>query len=86
MNIVIRKANAGDIDAVSEIYEHIHTADEQVMVLHTLVIDPAAKGSGYGRAFMEFYEKYAVQSNCNYLRIDTNERNAAARRFNTNNQ
>ena len=29
MNIVIRKANAGDIDAVSEIYEHIHTAEEQ---------------------------------------------------------
>ena len=86
MNIVIRKANAGDIDAVSEIYKHIHTADEQVMGPHTLVIDPAAKGSGYGRAFVEFYEKYAVQNNCNYLRIDTNERNAAARRFNTNNQ
>lgn len=28
MNIVIRKANAGNIDAVSEIYEHIHTAEE----------------------------------------------------------
>lgn len=144
MNIVIRKANVGDIDAVSEIYEHIHTAeeqgkavigwirgiyperktaeaalsrgdlfveeaegrivgtaiinqiqvdtyknapwqydvpDEQVMVLHTLVIDPAAKGSGYGTAFAEFYEKYAVEHGCNYLRIDTNERNAAARLF-----
>lgn len=54
MNIVIRKANAGDIDAVSEIYEHIHTAEEQVMVLHTLVTDPAAKGTAMVRRLLSF--------------------------------
>jgi len=55
--------------------------DDQVMVMHTLVIDPREKGRGYGAAFARYYEQYAVQSGCRYLRIDTNERNAAARRF-----
>ena len=53
--------------------------DEQVCVLHTLVISPAARGKGYGRAFIRFYEEYARQHGCTELRIDTNERNLAAR-------
>jgi len=53
--------------------------DHEVMVLHTLVINPAAAGRGLGRAFVGFYEDYARQSGCRYLRMDTNERNARAR-------
>ena len=53
--------------------------DEQVCVLHTLVISPAARGQGYGRAFIRFYETYALRHGCSELRIDTNERNLAAR-------
>ena len=55
--------------------------DVQIMVMHTLVIDPLAGGRGYGGAFEEYYEKYALENGCRYLRIDTNERNASARRF-----
>ena len=33
--------------------------DEQVMVLHTLVISPKAARRGYGSAFVSFYEQYA---------------------------
>ena len=33
--------------------------DDQVCVLHTLVISPATRGKGYGRAFIRFYEEYA---------------------------
>ena len=55
--------------------------DEQVMVLHTLVIDPEAKSRGLGREFAAFYEGYALAHGCRYLRIDTNARNARARRF-----
>ena len=53
--------------------------DDQVCVLHTLAISPAAQGKGYGREFIRFYEAYARHHGCTELRIDTNERNLAAR-------
>ena len=53
--------------------------DSEVMVLHTLVIDPKAMGNGYGPQFVKFYEDYALSQNCCYLRMDTNARNARAR-------
>ncbi|MBE5800401.1 MAG: GNAT family N-acetyltransferase [Clostridiales bacterium] len=53
--------------------------DSEVMVLHTLVIDPAAAGRGYGKAFVSFYERYAFDHGCAFLRMDTNVRNARAR-------
>ena len=53
--------------------------DDQVMVLHTLTVDPPLAGRGYGRRFLEYYERYALENGCPVLRIDTNERNAAAR-------
>ena len=59
-------------------WEH-EAADDEVCVLHTLVISQASAGKGYGRAFVEFYEDYARELGCNELRIDTNERNKAAR-------
>ena len=54
-------------------------ADDEVMVLHTLCISPHTRGKGYGKAFAEFYERYALQNDCPYLRIDTNARNFKAR-------
>lgn len=145
---MIRKAALADIDAITSIYDHIHTAEEsgeaavgwirgvyperetalaalargdlfvqtdevrgesvvvgtailnqeqvdvyegaswkydvpadRVMVLHTLVIDPFVKGRGYGREFAEYYEQYALEKGCHYLRIDTNAKNTAARAF-----
>lgn len=53
--------------------------DDQVCVLHTLVISPSVHGKGYGHQFVEFYEAYAESLGCTELRIDTNERNLAAR-------
>ena len=51
------------------------------MVLHTLVVDPAYEGRGFGSAFVSFYEDYARSHGCPYLRIDTNARNVNARRL-----
>ena len=57
-----------------------HEADDrQVCVLHTLVISPSHAGKGYGRAFLAYYEQYALENGCPELRIDTNARNVAAR-------
>lgn len=54
---------------------------EQVLVLHTLAVDPAAAGHGYGTQFVRFYEQLARALGCPELRIDTNAKNAAARRL-----
>lgn len=53
--------------------------EEQVMVLHTLVISPKAGGAGYGTRFVGYYEQYALAHGCHYLRMDTNARNSRAR-------
>jgi GNAT superfamily N-acetyltransferase len=53
--------------------------DDEVMVLHTLTVDPRRCGRGYGRAFLAFYEAYALDNGCPVLRIDTNAKNLAAR-------
>ena len=135
MPVTFRKAAASDIDAVTAIYDAIHTeeeagrtttgwkrgiypvrataeaaltrgdlfvaeadgrvaaaavlnqiqvavsADEEIFVMHTLVVDPAAGGHGLGRAFETFYEQEAKRQGCRYLRIDTNVRNTRARQL-----
>ena len=53
--------------------------EEQIMVLHTLVISPAVGRRGLGQDFVAFYEQYALQQGCPYLRMDTNARNLRAR-------
>ena len=53
--------------------------DDRVLVLHTLTVDPGARGRGYARAFLSFYEDMARRMGCAALRIDTNEKNAVAR-------
>lgn len=56
-------------------------SEDQIMVLHTLVVSPGLKGKGYGSKFVDFYEQYAAEHGCYYLRMDTNERNSSARRL-----
>lgn len=53
----------------------------RIMVLHTLVVDPIYGKKGYGSAFVAYYEKYALDNGCPYLRMDTNEKNVNARRL-----
>lgn len=55
--------------------------EEQIMVLHTLVVAPAFTGKGYGSRFVRFYEQYAAGKGCAYLRMDTNAKNQGARRL-----
>ena len=53
--------------------------EDQVCVLHTLVISPKANGRGLGKRVVQFYEDYARRNGMPELRMDTNERNVRAR-------
>ena len=60
----------------------LYKADpEQVLVLHTLVVNPKYQGRGYGTAFIAYYEDLARRLGCTVVRIDTNARNEIARRL-----
>lgn len=74
--------NKNQVPVYAEVpWQDCEAPEEQVMVLHTLVVDPAFSGKGLGTAFVEFYERYALERGCPYLRMDTNARNQAARQL-----
>lgn len=73
------RINREQMPAYAQVPWKYEAKAEEVMVLHTLTVDPLLAGRGCGRAFLRFYEDYARQNGCPVLRIDTNERNAAAR-------
>jgi len=55
--------------------------EEEVLVLHTLVVHPAHRGEGRAAAFVKYYEDAARRLGRPFLRMDTNEKNTAARRL-----
>lgn len=71
--------NKEQVDVYEKAKWKYKAEDSEVMVLHTLVIDPNKSGKGYGKKFVEFYEDHARTNGCKYLRMDTNEKNKAAR-------
>ncbi len=71
--------NNCQVDTYSRANWLYKASDDEVMVLHTLVISPKTSGKGYGKQFVHFYEQYALSNGCPYLRIDTNEKNTRAR-------
>jgi len=73
--------NQAQVDVYAKGHWRYSAEPSEVMVLHTLVIDPDEKGKGFGKHFIAFYESFAKQAGCKYLRIDTNERNTYARSF-----
>lgn len=79
--VAAAKINKEQVDVYAD-GEWEHPApDEQVCVLHTLVVSPDVMSGGIGKEFVKFYEEYALKNNCPYLRMDTNERNKRARAF-----
>jgi len=71
--------NQQQVDVYADADWRYEASPKEVMVLHTLVISPKATGKGAGSAFVDFYERYAREKYCRYLRMDTNEKNVAAR-------
>ncbi len=75
------KINGEQMPAYAQVDWEYPAGENEVMVLHTLVVSPAKAGEGIGTRFVKFYENYALEHGCPYLRIDTNEKNVTARRM-----
>lgn len=75
------KINKEQMPAYAEVEWEHEAGDEQVMVLHTLVVSPKERGRGYGSEFVAEYEAMALKEGCPFLRIDTNAINSAARKM-----
>ena len=73
------RINGQQMPAYAEVHWQYEARDDQVLVLHTLTVDPARFGRGCARQFLEFYEDLAREQSCTALRIDTNARNVNAR-------
>lgn len=71
--------NRTQVDVYADCKWSLECEDNEVMVLHTLTVEPACAGRGIGRKFVAFYEDYARGHNCKALRIDTNAVNITAR-------
>lgn len=77
--VAAARINREQVDVYASVKWRYPAADGEVMVLHTLTVDPPRSGHGYGRQFLKFYEQHALENGCPVLRIDTNAKNAAAR-------
>jgi len=71
--------NNNQMDSYAKGNWKVEATEEQIMVLHTLVVDPDCSGRGIGREFVAFYEQYAQEQGCKDLRMDTQVKNRAAR-------
>ena len=75
------RINREQMPAYAQVAWQTPARDDQVLVLHTLTVDPARSGRGHARRFLRFYEDMAAEMGCVALRIDTNARNTAARKM-----
>ena len=64
------RINKAQVDSYAEGDWEFAARDEEVCVLHTLVVSPSASGKGYGKKFVKFYEDYALSHGCPELRMD----------------
>lgn len=77
--VAAAKINQEQVEEYADADWQYDAPKNQVMVIHTLVVSPKRKGKGYGSKFVAFYEKYALEHGCSYLRMDTSVRNHGAR-------
>jgi len=77
--VAAARINKEQVDVYANANWNFDAPDDEVMVLHTLVVSPAVKGKGYGTEFVKFYEDFALENGCRFLRMDTNALNTPAR-------
>lgn len=65
-------------DAYKEILWKNPYAEEQVLVVHTLVVHPSYLHKGVGRKLMDFAKEYGRANNLKAIRLDVSENNPPA--------
>lgn len=73
--------NSSQLDSYAQAEWTPGYSDSDVLVLHTLTVDPASSGKGIGTEFVKFYEEYGRRHGYHSLRLDTQDRNLKARAF-----
>ncbi len=79
--VAAARINKEQPESYKQAHWKLDVPESLVSVLHTLTVDPACKGKGYGTKFVEFYAQDARDSGCRSLRMDTNATNKTARRL-----
>ena len=79
--VAAAKVNQEQVPEYADCCWKYQAPEEQVLVLHTLVVDPKQEGRGYGTAFVRWYEEMGRMMGCSCLRMDTNSHNLPARRL-----
>lgn len=71
--------NKTQVDCYADCEWGIAADPDKVIVLHTLVVEPAFSGRGVATEFVAFYEALGSEWGCTVARMDTNAKNTAAR-------
>lgn len=77
--VAAAKINQEQVPEYANCHWQYDAPPEQVLVIHTLVVDPTLQGRGYATRFVAYYEALAREMNCPCLRMDTNAHNKPAR-------
>lgn len=77
-SMVLNHKQAEEYSAVSWLYP---APENQVLVIHTLCIPPQKAGHGYGTQMIDYAKKYAVETRCFVIRIDTYAHNEPAKKL-----
>lgn len=56
-------------------------ADDKVLVLHTMTVNPQCFHLGIGQKIVAFFERLASERNCKWVRLDTQTKNVNPRSF-----
>ena len=74
-SIILDKLQPAEYTEIS--WQHAFTNDE-VMVIHLLLIRPSMAGKGIATSLMEYAVKLATDNSCKALRLDTGNQNTPA--------
>lgn len=81
MHGAIAEADGRAVGIVNFLYHHWFWARAPKVYLNDLYVDPAARGTGAGRAMIEYVERHAAENGAVSIYWLTAEDNAVARRL-----